>query len=208
MWEKGCAPSLYTLLFQCFPSCCRKDGEGALDQDSILVCWPCWRDVKFPGEEQAVSFKHTVSQTAVGLSQRQSVSFVSCGGLKHKEAVEQVELCSIFSATWNVVAQQRNFYKYFFFLIICSWRPSAGLLLDIHLNWPHYNPAAVLVQKKIRLTCITKYRENKILVWKRTTQNSAEEVMLLHALLVLRDKKMNIEGSGRILLMVLMKINW
>lgn len=45
MREKGCAPSLYTLLFQCFPSCCRKDGEGALDQDSILVCWPCWRDV-------------------------------------------------------------------------------------------------------------------------------------------------------------------
>lgn len=103
---------------------------------------------------------------------------------------------------------RETFTNTFFFLIICSWRPSAGLLLDIHLNWPHYNPAAVLVQKKIHLTCITKYRENKILVWKRTTQNSAEEVMLLHALLVLRDKKMNIEGSGRILLMVLMKINW
>lgn len=46
-----------------------------------------------------------------------------------------------------------------------------------------------LTLTRIHLTCITKYKENKILVWKRTTQNSAEEVMLLHALLVLRDEK-------------------
>lgn len=39
------------------------------------------------------------------------------------------------------------------------------------------------------MTFSIKYRENKAFVWKRTTQNSREEVMLCCGLLVLKDKE-------------------